>query len=205
MGYAPVHDRRSVRGPHVGFPNPYFDLDYAFDRNVEAEITSESAAFPTANVSYYTNFYFMRWHYFNGWLWESHWGTLSYDEQLSEQQPFGDKWDTTGDFGRYCCANAGAKDYPYQAPPGTLAHTAPETASVVQNVRTGADAGLPADMGKELYSLATTADQAEVRIVPDLSGGVTSYARSANALAAAVVAQGRIERDHYLCEARRTR
>lgn len=94
------HSSANMYWPNL--PNPYFDRDMdGYFKCNEAEVTSESAGFPTAGTKYFGSFYFTRWYYvssFGGWQWNTGSGRFEHGEQLSEQYGWGDKWDTTNDF-----------------------------------------------------------------------------------------------------------
>lgn len=170
-------------------PNPYFDLDLGCTyQAVEAEVTSESGAFPTAFTTYYTHFYWMRWYkQFGVWKWDPDGGRLLYGESLSEQYPIGDKWDTTDDFGNNCCTTLRLLDYPYTPQPSgfTAEDTEPPGSRPIAATSTGPEPSLFED-----FSLIATGDDGELIIKPSMGGGLDAYAHSARGLASRVIRSG---------------
>lgn len=179
----------------TNLPNPYFDLDYkgccptpCALRGQEAEVTSENSLFPTAGTSYYTHFYYMRWNQQGGnWVWDPDGGTLSYDEQLSSQQPIGDKWDAA-DIDR-CCANIRVINYAYAPPPGTSATAgSPELASPdTLDLQAASPTAEAATMATP-YTLERAGNQVFAR--PLAEKGLYEYAAVAHELGGALVAVG---------------
>jgi hypothetical protein len=105
----------------TNLPSPYFDRDMdGFFKCTEAEITSESASFPSATSTYFGSFYFTHWYYVSaqgGWQWDPNSGYVELSEQVSEQYPFADdKWDTTLDFNPHI-AYIGLPWYPSKLQP----------------------------------------------------------------------------------------
>jgi hypothetical protein len=163
--------------------------------------TADHAGHPgSVNAWYAANLYFSHWYLScprcGGWQWDSGGGTLRYDEQLSEQQPIQDKWDTTGDFGAACCANIGSKTYPSKSAPAGASAASEDVASrsvppmmdvefqsSLQSTEPGA---LPASLP---FGGVTTQDPGEIRLEPDLSDGLQAHAREVRSVSARAVAR----------------
>lgn len=108
----------------TNLPAPYFDRDLYGAKCTEAEITSESASFPTYGSYYFANFWFTHWFWIgSGWSWENAAGTIDYSEQISKQYWWtSDKWDTASpdwNPGSIAFMEPRFHDYPAKSRPST--------------------------------------------------------------------------------------
>lgn len=182
----------------TNLPQPYFDRDFYASKCPEAEITSESASFPTAGSYYFGNFYFTHWYWIGGglgWAWNNASGTYEYGEQLSAQYWWtSDKWDAaTPDYGGGALAFIANHNYPAKARPGSNPPASADPCGYDggPTLAKTSSSGAPGDPALGTGFVAVREESSrDVRTVPDLSRGLSHYRVKAHALARSLVATG---------------
>jgi hypothetical protein len=180
-------------------PSPYYDRDNdtSDSRFEEAEITAQAT--PYSGVEYVTTLYFMHWYAACSgtsctWRWDPDGGTIQHSEQMSAQVCCGDKWNSVA-----CCTVLGSNTYPYKAQT-SAAQTSSELSasdyspgqSAVGASGAAREPAAAASLAKGI-SLVWTGDAGEIRVDPDLSGGLDRYAADARALSAQLAKTGASE------------
>ena len=190
---ADTHDESThlsaTRRFETTIPAPFFDRDLSATRCTEAEITSESSTFPTANVNYTMNVYYMRWFYVNGvWLWDPSSGVVGFSEQLSAQLGGDDKWQVISTYSPSSRNNlrVGGDTYGTKAAPAN-----PPTGSLGACQNDGgplfAESAPPAPSALAQGYEETVVDEGKTHVVaPDLSAGLDAYAADSRALGEAL-------------------
>ncbi len=168
-------------------PSPYYDRDRSGFRNHEAEITSESSAFPSSGVEYISLVEFSHWYSITGstgtnWFWDPSGDSVTQPAQVSAPgcPVLCDKWDAAQGLADKIM---GYTAYPSKAAPAAAPVAEADVVLAEGAVSQGARAS-----GKAAYKVER--HHGQIVLEADLSDGLRAYLDTATAAATTIAVDG---------------